>query len=39
MSTETVPVRPKAVTNRYQNFFAKTRWRRILMPVRGYAMN
>jgi len=27
------------VVDRYQNFFAKTRWRRILMPVRGYAVN
>jgi signal peptidase I len=27
------------VFDRYEHFFTKTRWRRILMPVRGYAVN
>jgi hypothetical protein len=27
------------IVDRYQGFFTKTRWRRIFMPVRGYAVN
>jgi signal peptidase I len=27
------------IVERYRNFFTKTRWRRICMPVRGYAIN
>jgi signal peptidase I len=27
------------IVDRYQHFFSKTRWRRIFMPVRGYAVN
>ena len=27
------------IVDRYQHFFTKTRWRRIFMPVRGYALN
>jgi signal peptidase I len=27
------------VGDRYKGFFTRTRWRRILMPVRGYAIN
>jgi signal peptidase I len=27
------------IADRYRGFFTKTRWRRIFMPVRGYAVN
>src|ERR1022692_1858124 len=27
------------IVDRFQGFFTRTRWRRILMPVRGYAVN